>query len=459
MQKQYKLALHVFRRDLRLQDNTALIQALKQSEQVIPCFIFDDRQITNNPYKSQHSLSFMINTLQEMHLALSAKQSQLFCFHGVAESIIQTLATNLPIEAVFCNQDYTPFSRERDARIKTACLKLKVDFHTYADALLHEPETCLKSDGKPYTVFTPFFRNALKHHVNAPEKFSGGQFYQADIKLPSRAAPSDYLPPINPQLFVQGGRKEALSLLKQLPELSNYDHDRDFPDKSATSKLSAHLKFGTVSPREVYACICRALNPHHPLIRQLHWRDFFTHIAYHFPHVFQGAFHQAYDKLTWNDDDRAFKAWCEGKTGFPIVDAGMHELNATGYMHNRVRMITASFLTKDLHIDWRLGERYFATQLVDYDPSLNNGNWQWAASTGCDAQPYFRIFNPWLQQAKFDPDAIYIKTWVPELAKLPSKVIHALQDHALANYPAPMVSHAIESQKAKALYKAALTRV
>lgn len=459
MTKKFKLALHLFRRDLRLQDNTALIEALKQSDAVIPCFIFDERQVKNNPYKSDNSLTFMVNTLQEMDAALVGKQSQLSCFHGIAESVIESLLKTLPIEAVFCNRDYTPFSRKRDAAIEAVCLKNEVSFHAYADALLHEPDTCLKSDGKPYTVFTPFFRNALKHEVKAPEKYSGGQFYQAEIALSSRTKPADYLPEINPNLLVKGGRKEALALLKHLPLLSHYDQERDFPAKLATSQLSAHLKFGTVSPREVYTCICRALNPYHPLIRQLHWRDFFTHIAYHFPHVFKGAFHQAYDKLSWENDDEAFKAWCEGKTGFPIVDAGMRELNATGSMHNRLRMITASFLTKDLHIDWRWGERYFASKLVDYDPALNNGNWQWAASTGCDAQPYFRIFNPWLQQAKFDPDALYIKKWVPELASYSSKLIHSLQDHVVPNYPAPMLSHAVESQKAKALYKAALASV
>lgn len=458
MSKQYQLSLHIFRRDLRLQDNTALIEALKQSEQVIPCFIFDERQLENNAYKGEHSVEFMVNTLKEMNAALQAKGSELYCFKGIAEDVIKNLTTTLPIEAIFLNRDYTPFSRKRDANIHDACKTKNIDFHCYADALLHEPEDVLKADGTPYTVFTPAFRKASTLSIQAPTKYNGGQYYQQKINTPDRDSLNHHAPKANPHLFVKGGRKEALQLLSRLPELNHYNKERDFPAKAATSKLSAHLKFGTISAREYHFCICKALNPHHPLIRQLHWRDFFTHIAYHFPYVFKGAFHQAYDRLEWNHNEKAFQAWCEGKTGFPIVDAGMRELNATGNMHNRVRMITASFLTKDLHLDWRLGEKYFASKLVDYDPALNNGNWQWAASTGCDAQPYFRIFNPWLQQAKFDPDALYIKHWVPELATVSAKIIHALLDHPQPNYPLPIVSHAVESQKAKMLYKAAINR-
>ncbi len=222
----------------------------------------------------------------------------------------------------------------------------------------------------------------------------------------------------------------------------------------ATSRLSAHLKFGTCSVREVYYAIVQQLSPEHPLLRQLYWRDFFTHIAFHYPHVFGKAFHPQYDNLVWDNNRGHFQRWAEGTTGFPIVDAGMRELNATGFMHNRVRMIVASFLTKDLHISWRWGERYFAQHLVDYDPAVNNGNWQWAASTGCDAQPYFRIFNPWLQQQKFDPDCQYIYRWIPELNGIPATIIHKwYSKHVDAPYPAPMLDHARESQIAKERYK------
>lgn len=229
---------------------------------------------------------------------------------------------------------------------------------------------------------------------------------------------------------------------------------RNLPSLSGTTGLSAHHKFGTISIRESYWAVRSALGKSHTLVRELYWRDFFTHIGFHYPHVLSGCFHERYDTLKWENDEVKFKAWCQGRTGFPIVDAGMRELNITGFMHNRMRMITASFLVKDLHIDWRWGEKYFAQRLVDYDPLVNNGNWQWAASTGCDAQPYFRIFNPWLQQAKYDPKCLYIKQWVKELAGCTPKRIHRIQDNIPTEYVSPIVDHAVASQKAKAMFKA-----
>jgi len=220
-----------------------------------------------------------------------------------------------------------------------------------------------------------------------------------------------------------------------------------------TSNLSVYLKFGCCSIREAYNCIVQNFGPDHALLRQFYWRDFFSYIGWHFPHVFGHAFHHQYDKIIWRNDHREFQHWTDGTTGFPIVDAGMRQLNQTGMMHNRVRMIVASFLVKDLHISWRWGERYFAQHLLDYDPCLNNGNWQWAASTGCDAQPYLRIFNPWLQQQKFDPDCIYIKRWIPELRNFSSSIIHKWYYKPLmGNYPEPMLDHTFRSQQAKTFY-------
>lgn len=219
--------------------------------------------------------------------------------------------------------------------------------------------------------------------------------------------------------------------------------------------LSAHNKFGTCSIREVYYAIADTFSKEHTLIRELYWRDFFTHVAWNFPYVFGESFHKKFDKLKWSTNAKAFKAWCDGKTGFPVVDAAMRQLNSTGYMHNRARLIVSSFLTKDLHIDWRLGEKYFAQKLVDYDPAVNNGNWQWSASTGCDAQPYFRIFNPWLQQKKFDPICAYIKEWVPELKSVDTKIIHNWFDQAkqINGYPLPIVDHSVEAKIALSYYK------
>ena len=251
-----------------------------------------------------------------------------------------------------------------------------------------------------------------------------------------------------PSLTVPPGRSGAMSILKRLGEYKNYGEERDLPELDATTHLSAHLKFGTCSVREAYYAIRKNL------IRQLYWRDFYTHIAWHFPHVFGHAFKRQYDELPWRNDRKAFNAWCRGRTGFPIVDAGMRQLNNSGFMHNRVRMITASFLIKDLHIDWRWGERYFATRLIDYDPCVNNGNWQWAASTGCDPQPWFRIFNPWRQQKKFDGNCAYIHRWVPELDNVPASRIHKVNEGGkIPGYPAPIVDHAARVKITKKLYK------
>ena len=456
MNPSYPLALHIFRRDLRLQDNTALIAALTASACVIPCFIFDKRQIEHNDYKSDNSIQFMITSLRELDAELKQKQSKLYFFYGIAEDVVKQLIETLPIQAVFANRDYTPFSKMRDHKIEDICRRHKIDFHIYADALLNEPEDVHKENKEPYTVFTPFFRKASTLHVKPVQKKSFDHYYRKKIAFEDKKTLIRLSQLHNPNLFVKGGRLEALSLLTKIKKLSDYEKTRNIPAFSGTTKLSAHNKFGTLSIREVYAAIVKAFGNQHTLITELYWRDFFTHIAFHFPHVFDGPFHKKYAGLTWSNNQQHYRAWCEGRTGFPIVDAGMRELNISGFMHNRVRMIVASFLVKDLHIDWCWGEKYFAQKLIDYDPAVNNGNWQWAASTGCDAQPYFRIFNPWLQQKTYDPECLYIKRFVPELARLSVKAIHALNTTSLpsfTNYPSLLIDHSIESQKTKRMYK------
>lgn len=447
----YKLALHIFRRDLRLEDNTALIAALQQSEKVIPCFIFDKRQLVDNEYKSAHAIQFMQQSLHELNEALKEKKSELLCLFGIAEEKIQSLLNTYPIDAVFINRDYTPFSIKRDATLQDICQMKKVVFHCYADSLLHEPEEVLKADQKPYTIFTPFFNKASTLNVSIPRKNNYHHFYEKKIPENDLHLLQQFKQN-NPKNLLQGGRIEGLQLLKKIAHLKNYKEIRNFPAQNGTSHLSAHNKFGTVSIREVYQAIAQNFGTQHTLIKELYWRDFFTHIIFHFPHVLGEAFHKKYNKIPWKNNKKLFNAWCLGMTGFPIVDAGMRELNTTGYMHNRVRMIVASFLVKDLHIDWRWGEKYFAEQLLDYDPAVNNGNWQWAASTGCDAQPYFRIFNPWRQQIQYDQDCEYIKHWVKELRDAPPKLIHELYKNKIKTYPNPIVDHAIASQMAKKMY-------
>jgi deoxyribodipyrimidine photo-lyase len=456
MNKPYRLALHIFRRDLRLQDNAALLAALNSAETVIPCFIFDTRQIGDNHYKGNACLQFMAASLAELDAELKKKNSQLFFFDGIAEQTLDKILSLHPIDAVFINRDYTPFSRQRDAALANICKQRGFELQVHADALLHEPESCLKANHQPYTVFTHFFNRAKELPVNPPRQNKHANYFQHAMKDANQATLSSLLQINNPHLRVKGGRTEVLQLLKNVTKMRDYHDSRNFPAQDSTTHLSAHHKFGTLSIRETYAAITAAFGPHHTLINELYWRDFFTHIGFHFPRVFSGAFQQKYDALRWHSPDKVFALWCQGMTGFPIVDAGMRELNQTGLMHNRVRMITASFLTKDLHLDWRLGERYFAQQLVDYDPAVNNGNWQWSASTGCDAQPYFRIFNPWLQQKKFDPECLYIKKYIPELSHLAPKAIHALAEitpTTLLNYPNPIISHAKESQLSKQLFQ------
>ncbi|RIZ64899.1 MAG: deoxyribodipyrimidine photo-lyase [Methylococcales bacterium] len=452
----YNKSLFIFRRDLRLQDNNGLNEALRLSKQVLPCFIFDPRQIETHSYQSQPALQFMLQSIADLDQQLQDVGGNLTLYKGLPDQVIASVLKQQSIEAVFINRDYTPFSRRRDAELLEICQKLGLSLFILADALLNEPELAVKADQTPYKVFTAFYNNARQFPVALPQALSSQSFASVATEVSLDQVALSFTK--NTIEIISGGRSQALLILDQLADQSDYLNTRDFPVLDATSKLSAHLKFGTCSVREAYYAITETLGSEHPLLRQLYWRDFFTHIAYHFPQVFGKAFLEKFVNVRWDNNLEFFQAWAEGRTGFPIVDAGMRELNATGFMHNRVRMIVASFLVKDLHVSWRWGERYFAQHLVDYDPCVNNGNWQWAASTGCDAQPYFRIFNPWLQQQKFDADCQYIYRWIPELKAYSPKILHQWhKQHQLGLYPAPIVDHSYESQVTKAMYKEAIT--
>lgn len=448
----YANTLFIFRRDLRVHDNTALNEALRLSKQVIPCFIFDPRQIEPHPYQSKPGLQFMLQSIDDLQQQLQTAGAKLALYHDAPEQVLRHLYNQHHIQAVFINRDYTPFSRQRDDELADVCQKLGISLHILADALLNEPEQAVKNDQTPYKVFTAFYNNARHNPVPLPQALTNNHFLTSASEFTVNQLHLSLMPS-KPDVL-QGGRNQALAILDQLKKQADYQNTRDFPALDATSKLSVHLKFGTCSVREIYYAITEELGTEHPLLRQLYWRDFFTHIAYHFPQIFGRPFLEKFANLQWDNNRDYFQAWSEGKTGFPIVDAGMRELNATGFMHNRLRMIVASFLVKDLRVSWRWGERYFAQHLVDYDPCVNNGNWQWAASTGCDAQPYFRIFNPWLQQQKFDAECHYIYHWIPELKALPPKIIHQWdKKHHVGNYPAPIIDHSRESQITKAWYK------
>lgn len=452
---QFKKSLFVFRRDLRITDNTGLNMALSTSQAVIPCFIFDPRQVgVKNVYRCSRAIQFMIESLKSLDAQLKKKNGELYIFSGVAEHIVEKVIEQENIDAVFVNRDYTPFSLKRDEAIEKICAKKAIIFTSYPDALINEPEDVKTKNGSPYSIFTAFYRRAKKIKVKATQKLSKGTFYSKPITDVKKISYASIMKKKDPDIHIHGGSENGLKILKTLKKFKHYSKDRNFPS-IATTNLSAHLKFGTLSIRQTYHAITKSLGNHHPLVQQLYWRDFFTYVAYNSPFIFGEPYKDKYKKIWWSTNKKLFKAWCEGKTGFPIVDAGMRQLNQTGFMHNRVRMIVASFLTKDLHINWLWGEKYFAQQLVDYDPALNNGNWQWCASTGCDSQPYFRIFNPWLQQKKYDSDCVYIKTWIPELKNSEAKIIHSLfktNSPKIQNYPRPIVDHNKESSLAKKLY-------
>jgi deoxyribodipyrimidine photo-lyase len=457
---QFKCGLFIFRRDLRLDDNTGLLAALEQCESVIPAFIFDPRQIGNkNQYRSANAIRFMIESLQDLDNQLRKKKARLYCWYGVAEEVVEKLLKSGTIDAIFCNQDYTPFGLKRDEAIEHACIRHDVSLFSYHDLLLiNNPDSIKTGNGTQYTKFTPFFTKARKFPVKKPRSCRSKNFYTKKF-LDAKTLPVILkklpLSETNNKLLISGGRAAAKQKLRTIGLFKDYARTHDFPWVE-TTMLSPHAKFGTVSIREIFYAINNSLGDGHPLIRQLYWRDFFTYVAYYSPFVFGQPYQEKYKKIPWENNEKQFQAWWQGKTGFPIIDAGMRQLNKTGFIHNRVRMLVASFLAKDLLIDWRWGEEYFARNLVDYDPAVNNGNWQWCASTGSDAQPYFRIFNPWLQQKKFDRECRYIKTWVPELRNVPPKIIHAWFDVAspkIKNYPRPIVDHATTSVRAKRVFK------
>jgi deoxyribodipyrimidine photo-lyase len=458
MHKKYKLSIFIFRRDLRIHDNTGLRRALEQSEFVLPCFIADPAQITEqNTYRSLPGLQFMLESLHDLQEQLIKAHGKLYFFIGEPIEILTDLISRYNIDAVFFNIDYTPFSRDRDTRTEQFCSAHSITCESYEDALLIDPKEVLTAKQTPYLIFTPFFRAASQLPVNKPYTLVLDNFFIDTSKQATYNLEDINQHIFNQPLTIKAGRTAALSILAGIHNFENYDNIRDFPEYN-TTQLSAHNKFGTVSIREVYWSIHNALGQHHSLIRSLYWRDFFTYITYYFPRVLGHAFREEFDRLTWDNNQDFFYAWSQGETGFPLVDAGMRELNQTGFMHNRVRMVAASLLIKDLHIDWRWGEHYFAQKLIDYDPAVNNGNWQWVASTGTDAQPYFRIFNPWLQQKKYDPDCVYIKKWIPELRALSPKQIHKwYKEHTnlAVSYPTPIVDHTQEIKKTRVYYKKA----
>lgn len=425
-----------FRRDLRLRDNAGLYHALKDGSPVVPVFIFDRNILDELEDKNDRRVEFIHLALQDIQQQLLKIDSSLDIRYGNPLVIYKELLKGYNIKKVFTNHDYEPYAKQRDSEILQLLNEHGVSFHTYKDQVIFEKDEVLKDDGKPYTIFTPYSRKwkaALKeYHLKAypVKKYLANFFKQPGKKIIS----------LEEMGFAPAGLpfpgKEWMGQV-----IRHYKEQRDIPSVQGTSRLSVHLRFGTISIREL-ADEAGALNE--TFLNELIWRDFYHMILWHFPRVVGHAFKPEYDKIRWRNNEKEFDAWCNGITGYPIVDAGMRELNQTGFMHNRVRMIVASFLTKHLLIDWRWGEAYFAKKLLDFDLAANNGGWQWAAGSGCDAAPYFRVFNPYLQTKKFDPELKYVRKWVPEFEEL--------------TYPQPIVAHEVARKRCLETYAAALKK-
>ncbi len=477
-----------FRRDLRLSDHRALRAALSQCQQVWCVFVFDRDILDRLENRADRRVEFIWESVQELKNQLIAHGSDLIVLYDRAVTAVPALAQQLLVNEVYCGQDYEPAALERDQTVQSSLLKLGIGFQAIKDQVVFEKTELLTGAGKPYTVFTPYKNAWLKRleQLQAQENPVGEQIIadhewshlvsQAPLsklkqtKLPSLADMGFELTNLS-SLKIPTGEKGAQSLLTEfIPRMNLYKQTRDFPAIKGPSYLSVHLRFGTVSVRQLCRQALQKIEQsandslgEQTWLAELIWRDFYFQILFNWPHSAQRSFKPAYDAIEWENDPVKFKAWCDGKTGYPLVDAAMLQLNQTGYMHNRLRMVVACFLTKDLGVDWRWGETYFAKHLNDFDLAANNGGWQWASSTGCDAQPYFRIFNPISQSEKFDAKGAFIRRYLPQLTLLDDKTIHApwacgpiqLQAAKLVlgkDYPFPIVDHNTARQQTLARY-------
>lgn len=432
-----KVHLCWFRRDLRLHDQAALYHALQSGTPVVPLFIFDKAILDQLEEKTDRRVEFIHAAITGMQQQLQQWGAAMEVHYGFPQQVFEQLLTRYDVQQVFTNHDYEPYAMKRDAAVAQLLISKGITFQTYKDQVIFEKDEVVKDDGKPYTVFTPYSRkwkaklNDSYLQAYPVENFRHHFFQQAPLPIPSLEQ-MQFLPaglPFPPA--------EASNEL-----LRHYKEKRDLPAVRGTSRLGVHLRFGTISIRELAR---QAAGLSETYLNELIWRDFYHMILWQFPQVREGkAFKREYEAIQWRNKEAEFEHWCNGTTGYPIVDAGMRELNATGFMHNRVRMIVASFLTKHLLIDWRWGEAYFAKKLLDFDLAANNGGWQWAAGSGCDAAPYFRIFNPYLQTKKFDPELKYIRHWVPEFEQF--------------SYPKPIVEHELARKRCLEVYAKALKK-
>lgn len=457
----YENGLFIFRRDFRLIDNKGLNLANSLCKRIYPIFIFTPEQVTStNKFKSDNAVQFMIESLNDLSSQINKMGGKLLCFYGNNDSIISYLIKALNINLVCFNADYSPYAIQREIGIIKICDSQGVGVEYGHDYYLHPPGTIVNSQGNTYQKFTPFYHASLRKKVDLPDSLRKIHF-STSVKHLQHSITLDnafrkFVGKENIDILVHGGRTNAIKQMKIASKnIKNYSKTRNYL-AHPTSQLSPYIKFGCISIREVY----KTFRTKHDFIRQLFWRDFYQSILYSFPHVLGDALKPNYNKIKWHHNSNWFKKWCNGETGFPVIDAAMRELNTTGYCANRARLIVSSFLIKTLLISWEEGEKYFATKLTDYDPASNNGNWQWTAGSGADSQPYFRIFNPWRQTEEYDPNCEYIKTWIPELASLDSKIIHnwdaEWEYYKDIKYPKPICNYNEQKEKCLKMYKEAL---
>lgn len=461
MASKFENGLFIFRRDFRIIDNNSLNLLNEKCKNIYTIFIFTPEQVgSGNKYKSDNAVQFMIESLQDLASQISKSGGHLYTFYGHNDKVVADCIKAWDINIVCFNLDITPYAKERDAKIIKLCEHMKTYVMYDYDYYLCEPGSVVNGSGEPYQKFTPYYEAAKKKKVDPPASKRQIHFKSSEAhisnKITLEQAMKKFVGDENSDILVHGGRENAIKTLKTaLRAQSNYPKTHNDLDKQ-TTQLSAHIKFGCISIREVY----KALHSKTAIIRQLYWRDFYANILYSFPKVLGHALKPKYNKIHWHHNSNWFKKWCDGETGFPIVDAGMRQLNTTGYMHNRARLIVASFLIKTLLIDWKKGEEYFASKLTDYDVASNNGNWQWCASTGADSQPFFRIFNPWRQTEEYDGDCKYIKKWIPELENVSIKDILKWNteyiNHKDAKYPKPICVYEEQKEKILKMYKDAL---
>ena len=428
--------LFIFRRDLRTYDNTSLnmIRNKYPKSEILPIFIFNKKQINENEnkYYSKNAAQFLFESLEELDFMN-------YYYTDNEISILDELYKKFKFDVISYNKDYTPYAKKRDNDINIWAKNKKIEIIAAEDYTLHNIGEITKDNKEPYLKFTPFYKKSILKKPRSLITNKTFNFIKDDKSL-SLSSLNSIRPKANKFILVNGGRKNALLILQKLKsgKFNNYDNERDYPFLDKTTKLSAYIKFGCISIREIYY----TLPITHGIIRELYWHDFYAIITYYFPYVLNGhSFIKKYENIKWNNNNDLLEKWKNGLTGFPLIDAAMRQLKICGWMHNRCRMVVASFLVKNLLIDWREGEEHFAKSLVDYDPSSNNGGWQWCASTGTDSQPYFRIFSPTLQMKKFDKDCEYIKKWIPELKDISNKIIlnWETKQYPNINYPKPII--------------------